>query len=396
MTTVESTRSALEAVEQIAPIIRQYADQSEREATLARPIVDALRDARLFHHVAPRSLGGGEVDPLTAFKTVEALARIDGSTGWCSWTNGTTGLAGQEMDDAHAEAIFADPNFIAAEVLFPPGRAVAVDGGYRVSGRWPFTSGCKHATYVSVLCIVFDGDTPRMTPEGPEMRSPYIPASSVTILDTWDVSGLSGTGSHDVVVEDVFVKEGFAVPMEGGPGNRHYTGPLYRMPLLTFHAWPIAAVGLGIAQHAIDVMLDVAQTKVPAASAPTDPKPLRDRPLFHLQLGEAVACVRSARAWLHEALGELWALAQAGVEADTDARMNMAAACANATRSSMRAVDLMYLAGGGGANYRSSQLQRCLRDIHAASQHFLTSPAALENSGAVFAGAPPPNPLLLL
>ena len=123
---------------------------------------------------------------------------------------------------------------------------------------------------------------------------------------------------------------------------------------------------------------------------------MRDRPLFHLQLGEAMACVRSARAWLHEALGELWEIAQAGAEADTDARVNMAAACANATRSSVRAVELMYLAGGGGANYRSSPLQRCMRDIHAVSQHFLTSPAALENSGAVFAGAPPPNPLLLL
>lgn len=396
MTTVDKPRSNLEAVEAIAPTIREHADESEREATLARPIVEAMREARLFHHVAPRSLGGGEVDPITAFRTVEALARIDGSTGWCAWTNGGTGLAGQEMDDAHAEAIFADPNFIAAEVLFPPGKAVAVDGGYRVTGRWPFASGCKHATHISPLCIVFDGDQPRMTPEGPEMRAPFIPTSSVTILDTWDVSGLSGTGSHDVVVDDVFVEEGYAVPMMGGPGNRHYTGPLYRMPLLTFHAWPIAAVTLGIAQHAMDVMLEVAQTKVPAAMAATDPKPMRDRPLFHLQLGEAVACVRSARAWLYEALGELWEIAQSGAEADTDARVNMAAACANATRSSIRAVELMYLAGGGGANYRKSPLQRCMRDIHAVSQHFLTSPAALENSGAVFAGAPPSNPLLLL
>jgi len=396
MTTLERTTSALEAIEQIAPIIREYADQSEREATLARPIVDALIEHGLFRQLTPKSLGGAEVDPVTWFKTVEAAARIDGSTGWCLFINGGTGFIGSRMTEEAAEELIANPATIIAGGVFPFGRAEVVEGGYRVTGRWPFSSGCKHSTIIGGMCVVFDGQAPRMTPMGPELRMCGLPAEQVEIIDNWEVSGLTGTGSHDFALNGAFVPERYAINMLSRPENRYYTGPLYAMPFISLFGLPMAAVALGIAQHSIDVMLEVAQTKVPAAMAATDPKPLQQRPLFHLQLGEAMALVRSARAWMHEALNEAFEVAKAGQPADMAVRNNLYSAASNATRSSRQAVELMYLAGGGGANYRKSPLQRCLRDIFALTQHAATSPQSLENSGAMFAGLPAPLPLLLL
>ncbi len=396
MTTISLTTSPLEAVEQIAPIIREYADQSEREGTLARPIVDAFIEHGLFRQLTPESLGGAEVDPVTWFKTVEAAARIDGSAGWCLFINGGTGFIGSRMTEETSEELMTNPGTVIAGGVFPFGRAEVVDGGYRVTGRWPFASGCKHSTIIGGLCVVFDGPAPRMTPMGPELRMCGLPADQVTIIDNWDVSGLAGTGSHDFVLEGAFVPERYAINMLSRPENRHYTGPLYAMPFISLFGLPMAAVALGIAQHSIDVMLEVAQTKVPAAMAATDPKPLQQRPLFHLQLGEAMALVRSARAWMHEAVDEAFEVAKAGQPADMAVRNNLYSAASNSTRSSRQAVELMYLAGGGGANYRKSPLQRCLRDIFALTQHTATSPQALENSGAMFAGLPAPLPLLLL
>jgi indole-3-acetate monooxygenase len=395
MTTIERPTSPFETIERIAPILREHADDSERGAQLAQPIVDALIENGLYRLLAPKSLGGSEVDPITWFKFVEALARIDGSTGWCMFINGATGITGKNMPEADAEALIGDPRTVIAGTVFPFGRAQAVDGGYMVNGRWSYASGCKQATWLFGFCTVFDGDAPRMTPFGPEIRMAGAPASDVTILDTWDVNGLCGTGSHDIVLENLFVKEAHAIPLVGQP-NRHYEGALYRLPVMTLFAWPMGAVALGIAQHSIDIMLEKAQTKVPAAVAATDPRPLRERSLFHLQLSQATSLVRSARAWLHEAVGEVWDLAQAGEAADLDVRTNLCAAAVNATHRSREAVELMYLAGGGAANYRSSPLQRCLRDIHAVSQHAATSPTAAEGTGAMLAGMPPPNPLLLL
>jgi len=394
MTALTATESPLKALERLAPLVRDHAAQSEAEATLARPVVDALIEAGLFRQMTPSSLGGGECDPNTWYEVVEAGARIDGSLGWCLFINGASGLFGRTMPDREAEAIFGDPAAVCAGTVFPFNKAVVVDGGYRVTGRWPFASGCKHATHLGGFCAIFDGDTPRQGPMGlPDVRAMLVPASEARIIDNWDVVGLSGTGSHDVAFDDLFVPDARAIPLAPLPPNRHYAGSLYRLPFMTMFAWPIAAVALGIAQHAIDIVTELASKKVPAGTAAT---PLNARPLFQLQLADAVASVRSARAWLHEAISELCTIAEAGAIADLPARINGQLATSNATRSARTAVDLMFLAAGGTAVHRKNDLQRCLRDIHALSQHAATSPATWESAGAVLAGLPPQNPLILL
>jgi alkylation response protein AidB-like acyl-CoA dehydrogenase len=291
-----------------------------------------------------------------------------------------------------AEPLMRDPTTIISGAVFPFAKAVVSEGGAVVTGRSPYASGCKHATHLILFSVLHDGDVPRKTPFGPDLRIAVVPASQLRIIDTWDVNGLAGTGSHDIAADAVFVPDAYLVPPAGVP-NRFYDGAIYRLPFLTLFGLSIAAVALGIAQHAIDAARELAAAKTPAGVEFT---PLRERPIYHFHLAEAEALVRSARAWVYESLQHLWDLAQANQMASLDDRVDLAHAAANASRSCRLAVEQMYLAAGGTANYRSSPLQRCLRDIHAVSQHIVTNPTTWQWNGAMLAGLPPSNPMILL
>ena len=392
MTTIERT-SLADAVQSVAPTVREYADQSERERRLAPPVIEAMKDAGLFRGLAPESLGGAEADPVSWFQAVEAAARIDGSFGWCLFINGSTGLIGRMLAEADAEQLLRNRDTVLAGAVFPFGKATVTDGGFVGSGHWTYASGIPFASHVFGFAVVHDGETPRMMMPGvPAIQALLTPVERVEVLDTWDVSGLCATGSHDFVMHDLFIPQSNALGLMGGPPNRYYTAPVYRLPFMTLFALPMGAVALGIAQHAIDEALELAGRKVPAGNTAR----LGERPLFHLQLAEAQAAVNSARAWLHAQVAEQYELAQAGRPAELPQRNQTHLAASNATRSAAHAVELMYLAGGGTANFRRSPLQRCLRDVHAVTQHAGTSPATWEMAGAISAGLPPANPFILL
>ncbi len=296
------------------------------------------------------------------------------------------------LEDDSAQ-LLGDPQTVIAGSAFPFNDAAVVDGGYRVTGRWPFASGCQHATHLMGFCMIREGDAPRTGPGGPDIRIMLAPAAEVEIVENWEVVGLQGTGSHDIVFDDIFVPEARAIPLGAADQNRHYGGALYRMPFLALFAWPIAAVALGIAQHSIDSAAELAQQKVPSGTVQST---LSARAVFQLQLADAVAAVRSARAWLHESLEELMALAEAGDRIGLEPRINAQLAASNATRSARTAVELMYLAGGGTSLRLTSELQRWMRDMHAVSQHVATGPATWEQAGVTLAGLPSMNPMIML
>jgi len=290
----------LARVQQLAPVIHAHADHGERERHLMDPVVEALQNAGLYHMLVPRTLGGLQVDPLTLYHVVEAVARIDGSTGWCLFINGCAPISAAFLRDDAAEAIYGPgARTIMSGAVFPFGRAFPHAGGYRVSGRWAYASGCWHSTWYLAFCHIYaDGATaPRADPTGkPEVVVVHVPRAQIQILDTWDVSGLAATGSHDVVVEEVCVPDAFVWPLvPRAPKGSHFGDPLYRFPFAGFFSWPMAAVALGIAQGAIDEITQVSLHKTPRQTTGT----LREQPLFQMQLAQAVALVRSARAWLH-------------------------------------------------------------------------------------------------
>jgi alkylation response protein AidB-like acyl-CoA dehydrogenase len=386
----------LRAVRGLEPLIREHADAAEQQRRLSQPVVTALAEAGIFRMYTPHALGGFEVEPLTFYRVVEALARIDGSTGWCAFIAGCNPLMGAYLaDQAAAEVFGRNPHAIIAGVVFPYGKAVVRDGGYVMSGHWSYGSGCQHSTWVFCFCNVFDGDQIRLTASGePEVRALFVPMAQVSIVDTWDVSGLAGTGSHDVVIDEVFVSGEYTCAFGPGmtPQSTYYQSLLYRYPLYVSFALPIGAVTLGIAQGAVDAGLELAQAKRPAGTTTL----LQERTMFQIRLAEAVALVRSARAWLHATVQQAWETVQARGEVSFAARADILLAAANATRSAASAVDIVYTAAGATANYRSSPLQRALRDVHAATQHMGTAPQQFESAGRMLLGLQPLQPLILI
>jgi alkylation response protein AidB-like acyl-CoA dehydrogenase len=386
----------LDAVHSLAPLIRVHAEAAEQQRRLPPPVVRALAAADLFRLYTPRTLGGWEVDPLTFYRVVEALARIDGSTAWCVWiASGNPVYVGRCLADESAEAVFGQsPQVATAGVVAPYGRAVVQDEGYLVSGRWPYASGCQHSTWLFCCCTVCDRGQLRLTAGGdPEVRVLFVPMSQVTIVDTWEVSGLAGTGSHDVVLEQVFVPEVYTGMFGAGPPphSTHFQGLLYRYPFILASALPLGALALGIAHGAVETVMEVAQVKQPVGSATL----LREQALFHVRLAEAVAMVRAARAWLYATVQQSWEAMRSCGEVTVAERGEVLLAAAHATRSAAAAVDLVYTAAGAAANARRSPLQRALRDIHAVTQHIATAPSQYESAGRILVGLPPLNARIL-
>jgi alkylation response protein AidB-like acyl-CoA dehydrogenase len=394
MTVEEATEDLLNVVRALAPIIRQHADEAESNRRLSQPVVQAMAEAGLFRMWVPQALGGLEVSPLTAYRVIEEVARLDGSTGWCLFIGASSTVSGAFLAGLAAEEMLAgDPLGVLGGSIAAAGKAVAEAGGYLVSGRWPYVSGCQHCGWLLALCQVVDGDQPRLADSSaPEMRMIHVRAEKVRILDdTWNVSGLVGTGSHDVEIDRVFVPE--AHTWKFAPGltrGKHYTSPLYQFPLIALLRLPVSAVALGIAQGAVDACLALAPGKRALIGTGT----LRDQPLFQAQIAEAVALVGSARAWLHAVLERVWGTTLAGDTASVSERAEILLAAVNATHRAAEAVQLVYTLAGGSANYRRSSLQRSLRDVQATTQHVGMAPQQYEEAGRMLLGLPPFQPLL--
>jgi alkylation response protein AidB-like acyl-CoA dehydrogenase len=254
MTTMHTTDSTtlLAAVRSLAPQIRAAREDIERSRRLPAPLGTALAEAGLFRLYVPKTLGGLEVHPVTFLRVVEEVARIDGAVGWNLAIGAVHGALGVYLREDVARAIYCDtPHTVVAGSVNPSGAAHAVAGGYRVRGQWPFASGIQHSTWVYGNCRVFEGDTPHLgLDDAPEMRFMLFPVDQCAIHDTWHVSGLRGTGSHDFTVADVFVPEERS--FLAFTARPYQPGPLYTCPFVTYFAASIPAPPLGMARGAID------------------------------------------------------------------------------------------------------------------------------------------------
>ena len=386
MTTIElSTRDQLlAAAEALRPLVAEHADAIERERRLPEVVVRALTEAGVFRMAVPAALGGLEVDPGTFMRVFEALAAADGSTGWCVMIGASGGLFAGYLPEAGAREVFGDPAAVAAGTVAPTGRAVPVDGGYRLSGRWAFASGVQHCRWLLANAVVTDGDGPRRTAEGaPEMRLLFVPAGEYEILDTWTTGGLRGTGSHDVAVADAFVPEDRGFPF---PGGRSVLGrPLYRGPITTWLGPTVASVALGIARASVETLCDLAGRKVPTFRQNL----LRERAVIQAQVAKAEATLRSARAFLYETVDAVWRTVSAGAEPSVEEQHLLRLAGAHAADSALAVVEMMYKAGGGTSVYSRSPLDRQMRDVHAATQHIGVSSIHYELAGRLFLGMEP-------
>ncbi|MEW6273014.1 MAG: acyl-CoA dehydrogenase family protein [Thermodesulfobacteriota bacterium] len=384
MSSAAAVGSPLAAARSLAGAIAAAADGIESARRVPPALAGELARAGLFRMLVPRELGGLEVEPLVMVDAIELVARADGSTGWTVAIGATTGLVAAYLPDAAAHEVFArDPDVVAGGVFHPRGRAELVDGGYRVTGRWPLASGCQQCGWLVGGCLLFADGKPRLRDDGlPEPRMMLFPASEARIVDTWHVSGLRGTGSHDVEVEGLFVPRERSVWFSTDAPRRG--GPLYAFPVFGLLALGIAAVALGIARGAIDDLTALATAKVPTGSR----RRLAERGATQAEIGRAEATLGAARAYVRETVREVWDAVRGGEPMRLEQRARLRLAATQAVRDAAGVVDAMYDAGGVSSIYASSTLQRRFRDVHVATQHVLVAPPTFELAGRVLLGLP--------
>ncbi|CAN5465093.1 acyl-CoA dehydrogenase family protein [soil metagenome] len=334
--------------------------------------------------LVPAGVGGGEAEPAELVAAVSELARGDGSAGWCLAVAATSGMLAAYVPREAAQEVYGGEGSIAGGVFAPMGRAQPQGeegASYNVTGRWRFGSCCQHCDWLRGGCLVSEGDGLRKLESGaPDIRFMLFPAAETEVIDTWNVAGLRGTGSHDFSVTEIVVPhERSASLITDDP---RCEGPLYAFPVFGLLALSIASVGLGIARGAIDDLVELATAKKPTGSTRT----LAQRSDTQAAVAAAEAQVRSARALIDDAVGEAWRAASDGGEISVELKAALRLAASHAIRSSRDAVDSMYELGGGSAIYESSPLQRRLRDIHVATQHMLVGPATWELAGRILLG----------
>jgi len=383
----EGGPALLAAARALLPRIRAAAEEIERERRLPVALVRALADAGLFRMSLPPSLGGPAIDPLTRFEVIEAVATADAATAWCLEIGSSVAwmVGGWLREDVARAILCRHPyDLVCGAVAVPRGHARPVPGGYRLTGRWPWGSGCTHSAWIAGAGVVADdGASPGPT-GAPVVRVFVVPASEVEIIDTWTSIGLRGSGSHDYAVRDVFVPEERTFSLLSDPPAQ--SGPLFAFRGLYLSA--AAGLALGVGRAAIEALVELAAVKVPNRATTL----LRERGPVQAQVAQAEALVGSARAFACEVLADLWRTLRAGDEPSARQRARYRLAITHAMQAATQAVDLMYGAAGGSAVYTSCPLERQFRDIHTLAQHASLAPTTLEPAGRLLLGLEPGAP----
>jgi len=380
MATVRAPVARAAALEDI---VREHADESERQRHLHADVARAFAESGLYRIAAPRDCYGEEADPATQIETIETISRFDGSSGWNLMIGiETFGLVAPAF--THCMDLIADPLVVMCSSTAAVGRADKVDGGYRVSGQWQFVSGCHNSSIFGATVRLYENGEPIA-----DTGNVYaiVEAPDFEILDTWNVGGLCGSGSHDVRLSDVFVTDDRIVAPIGGASS---ASPLLHFPLGSRLAYNKVAVGLGIARAAIDAFVDLAEGKTPRFTSRT----LRDRPHAQRAVAEAEVRVLGARALVMELLEEMWCAVQQGAHITTRERAIFQIACSDAAAGCAQAVEWVAEAAGTTANQKGHPLERLSRDVRVVRQHTTVASHHIEDGGRVLLGLQPEGIML--
>jgi alkylation response protein AidB-like acyl-CoA dehydrogenase len=384
----EDAARLIAALRGLAPKIAARSKEIEDGRRVPGDIATGLRKLGLFRTLLPRSLGGLELTAPDAVQMLEILAAADSSVGWVAMIGVTSQIFCTRAPLAMLERIYRDdPDALLVGVGTPAGQAELIDGGYRVSGRWPFGSGCQNAQWIAGLCVIVQDGQPVMTEHGPQTKCVILPADRWRIEETWQASGLTGTGSHHVVLDNVEVPAAETFDLFGGKSA--VAGPL-ASDVMSFNASFHAAVAVGIAAGAMADLVAMANSGRRQLFAATE---LKDSPVFQHEIGRLDAELRAARALTRIQVEEQWSRALAGT---LDSKADLAeglqgsawvhAACTNV-------VSGCYTLGGSSSIMNASALQRRLRDIHAARQHFFAQERFYGAAGKNALGFPPVDPI---
>jgi alkylation response protein AidB-like acyl-CoA dehydrogenase len=361
----------------LAPEISARAAEIAQLRRLPRDLVDKLKAAGCFRVMFPKSWGGPEMPLPMQLELIETLAHADAAVAWCVKIGSDSGLFAAWIDERSARELYADIDFVTAGQAPPNGRAVKVEGGYRVTGRWGFASGCTHADVMIGGCVVENADAHAT---GPPVVHVLASADGWQIEDTWFAHGLAGSGSHHYSAKDLFVPDGHVLDLLAPSGRDE---PLYRLPLTASVSIPMAGTPLGIARRAIDEVCALAGKKIVAIPPP--PVLLKELPRVRLAIARAESLLGAARAYVYDTVNRLWNEVERGA-VSMRARRDVGLARIHAHRVTCEVVQLMFDTAGPAAVYASSPLDRLLRDAVTINQHLLFNDGVLEQLGQMALG----------
>jgi alkylation response protein AidB-like acyl-CoA dehydrogenase len=369
----------------IGPAIAAVAEQIEATQEIPEPVLTALHEARLFRMLLPRSVGGDQVEPWVYLRAVEEVARHDGSVGWNIFVANSSALIAPFIPLESARAIYGDPRGLIS--WGPPNqhRAIAVPGGYRVTGEWHFSSGRRQANWIGVHCQVIepDGSLRLNRFDRPTVRTLLMPKAQTTAIDNWNTLGMRGTASEGYSVRDVFVPEAFSGTRED-PTLRRDRGPLYAFTMQGLYAVGVAGVALGIARAMLEAFVELAAEK-----APRNQVRLADNPLVQSDVARHEAALGASRAYLIDVLKQAWEGADDIEPLDALQRARVRLGCSYAIQNAIEVADRVYKAAGTSAIFLGTRFERRFRDIHTLSQQIQSRDAHFEMVGRVmFKGDP--------
>ncbi len=390
-TTLQGT--PLERVGKLTQVIREGGDEAQKLRHLPQSMVDILIDEGFFRFTLPPELDGEDASARETIEVLEAISAIDASVGWNVMIGSEiNAMAAGGMPKELAQEVYLDnPRVIMCGGGGPgtvPGRAVEQpDGSYKISGQTTFQSGCHQVEWAFMGCPVYENDEP-VTDEAtgmPKTKMFFVNRSKFEIVDTWDVAGLRGSGSHDVKVDGAVIeKKWLDVELMKLPA--HYPNPVFRMPVPLRLSYNKAAVALGVGRGAMDAFVDLAQTKTPLMSAST----LRDRPIAQYRMGEAEATVQAARAFVMDAMADIEEeLADGAPHPSAETTKRARLACTFAANACLQAVDLIHNTAGTSAGRMYNPLERKLRDAHGCASHRWVAHPLYETIGKLYLGHEP-------
>ncbi len=362
---VLSGQAHLERARALVPALAAAVDRIEAERELPPEVLEEMFEAQLFRLTLPRFLGGAELPISLLAQVAETIAMADASAAWCLGQAFGCAMSAAFLDQGPARQVFGPRNAVLAWGAGTEGKAVATDGGYRITGTWRFASGAKHATWLGGHCRVYDADgTPRLRPGGVQAnRTALFPRAAATMADDWYVMGLRGTRSEGYSVEDLFVEDAFTLDRES-PQERRVDTTLYRFSTTNVYASVFSGVALGIARAMLNDLLELAGHKHPRGARSS----MRESPVVQTRLAELEAQLASARAYQQQTLSDVWQKVDRTSELEMADRAQIRLATTYAINQATDVSQQVYRLAGATAIFEGGVFERRFRDAHAVSQ----------------------------
>ncbi|MFC9838237.1 3-hydroxy-9,10-secoandrosta-1,3,5(10)-triene-9,17-dione monooxygenase oxygenase subunit [Rhodococcus sp. NPDC127530] len=366
------TNEVLRSVRGLLPMIAERADKVDESRRVSEQAIRELGDAGLFKMLQPRRYGGTESNPVHFFEVVRAVSGVCGSTGWLASVLGVHPWHLALFDDRAQRDVWGhDDSVLVSSAYAPVGRLVPVEGGYRLTGDWHFSSGCEHASWALLGAMVV-GTEGRPV----DFMTALVPRSDYRIHDVWDVVGMRGTASNEISAEGVFVpdhriKRNYETAQLRGPGQKVNRGPLYRLPFATLFTTAVAAPGVGVVAGCYERYLTVMRERVRLSLGGGR---FVDDQFAQVAVARASSEIDAAMLQMDRNVRELWELAEAGEELPMSLRLRVRRDQVRATERALDAIDLLFKTAGGSSLSRGNAIERSWRDAHAGSVHVANEP----------------------